>query len=168
MTAALTLARRGDRELVLTRTFDAARQLVFDAWTRPELLRRWFGPHGHRLVKCDVDLRVGGTWVYVLRDPSGMDMRLTGVYQEVLRPQRLVTTHRTECEDQAGEESRLSTNFAEDRGRTTVVTSQVFGTAEVCEAVYRSGMQRGFGEGMDKLASLLASMSDGGHDERDH
>ena len=162
MSGALTLIRRGDRELVLTRIFDAPGALVFDAWTRPELLRRWFGPHGHHLVVCEVDLRVGGAWVYVIRDPSGMDMRLTGTYRELVVAQRLVTTHRTECEDHDDEESVLTTTFVEENGRTTVTTVQAFATADVCDAVYRSGMKRGYGEGMDQLARLLASMNHGG------
>ena len=159
MSDTLTLARQGDLELVLSRTFDAPRALVFDAWTRPELLRRWFGPHGHHLIVCEVDLRVGGGWVYVIRDPSGMDMRLTGTYRELVVPERLQTTHRTECEDHNDEESILSTTFVEENGRTTVTTVQAFATAEVCDAVYRSGMKRGYGEGLDRLASVLASMS---------
>src|SRR5260370_36564073 len=72
-----------DREIVLTRVFDAPRHLVFDAFTKPELLKRWFGPRGWSLALCEVDLRVGGTFRYLLRRPDGNEMGMRGVYREI-------------------------------------------------------------------------------------
>jgi uncharacterized protein YndB with AHSA1/START domain len=74
-----------DREIVLSRVFDAPRNLVFDAFTKPELLKRWFGPRGWQLMVCEVNLKVGGGWRFVLRSPDGRDMGMRGVYRESCR-----------------------------------------------------------------------------------
>src|SRR3989442_1038464 len=96
MTAAesgrLSVAAQSDRELVMTRVFDAPRQLVFDAWTRPELFVRWFGPRGWSVPVCEIDLRPGGSYRYVLRGPGGAEIGLRGAYREVVPPERLVCT----------------------------------------------------------------------------
>ncbi|MDQ3542730.1 MAG: SRPBCC domain-containing protein, partial [Actinomycetota bacterium] len=88
----LRLTTPGDREIVMTREFRAPRHRVYDAYTKPELLRRWFGPHGYSLVVCDIDLRVDGHWRYVVRGPDGSDMTLQGFYQEIVRAELLVST----------------------------------------------------------------------------
>ena len=80
----------GDREIVMTRVFDAPRHLVFDAFTTPDLLKRWFGPRGWSLAVCEVDLKVGGSFRFVLRVPDGTDMGMRGVYREIVRPERSV------------------------------------------------------------------------------
>ena len=87
---ALQVATPTDREIVLTRVFNAPRRLVFDAFTKPELLKRWFGPRGWSLVVCEVDLRVGGTFRFVLRSPDGKEMGIRGVYREIVAPERSV------------------------------------------------------------------------------
>src|SRR5215204_4254236 len=96
MTAgALTVTTPSDREIEVTRAFNAPRSLVFDAYTKPKLVKRWFGgPEGWSLAECDVDLRAGGAWHYLLRGPEGMEMGFGGVYREVVAPERLVTTER--------------------------------------------------------------------------
>src|SRR5712691_7085974 len=87
-TGTLKVTTPTDREILLTRVFDAPRSLVFDALTQPELLKRWFGPRGWSLVVCEVDLRVGGSWRFRLRGPDGREMGMSGVYREIVLPER--------------------------------------------------------------------------------
>src|SRR5947199_8947203 len=93
-TGILTVVARGDREIVLTRVFDAPRRLVFDALTKPELVRRWLlGPPGWSMVVCEIDLKVGGAYRYVWRhDRDGSEFGMRGVYREIVPPERLVNT----------------------------------------------------------------------------
>ena len=89
-TGTMTVTTPTDREIVMTRVFDAARRLVFDAFSKPELLKRWFGPRGRSLVICEVDLKVGGGFRFVLRGPNGMEMGMRGRYLEIVPPERSV------------------------------------------------------------------------------
>src|SRR5207247_4922691 len=91
-TGTLKVTTPTDREIVLTRVFDAPRRLVFDAFTKPEILKRWFGPRGWSLVTCEVDLRVGGGFRFVLRGPDGRDLGMRGIYRELSSPDRSVHT----------------------------------------------------------------------------
>src|SRR5207237_8315257 len=92
---ALKVTAQSDREIVMTRVFDAPRNLVFDAYTKPELLRRWLGIlGGYSMPVCEVDLRVGGTYRFVWRGPDGAEMGVRGVYREVVRPERRVHTEK--------------------------------------------------------------------------
>src|SRR6266581_3251545 len=91
-TSRVKFATPSDREIVLTRVFDAPRARVFEAWARPELLKRWFLPRGWSLVVCEVDLRVGGAWHFVVRGPDGTELETGGVYREVVPPERFVHT----------------------------------------------------------------------------
>ena len=154
----LSIITPTEREIVITRTFDAPRQRVFDAWTKPELLRRWFGPRGHVLVVCEVDLRVGGTWRYVLRGPGGSEMLLHGVFREIVAPVRLVSTeHNVDCDAAEGAETLTTTTFVEHAGRTTMTGQISYPSADIRDAVLRSGMRRGVGEAYDRLAEVLAA-----------
>ncbi len=83
-TGTLKVATRGTREIVITRDFDAPRSRVFDAWTKPEVLRHWFGPRGWSLVVCEVDLKVDGAWRFVVRRANGTEIGMSGVYREIL------------------------------------------------------------------------------------
>src|SRR5258708_21119683 len=91
-TGTLQVTTPTEREVVMTRVFDAPRRLVFDALTKPELFKRWFGPRGWSLAVCEIDLQVGGAWRSVLRGPGGKEMRMRGFYQEIVPPTRLVST----------------------------------------------------------------------------
>jgi uncharacterized protein YndB with AHSA1/START domain len=91
-TGTLKVSLPTEQEVVMTRVFDAPRRLVFEALTKPELLKCWFGPRGWSLVVCEADLKVGGAWRWVLRGPDGRDMGMRGVYQEITPPERLVST----------------------------------------------------------------------------
>src|SRR5262245_31234514 len=142
-TGTLKVATPTDREIVMTRVFDAPRRLVFDAFTRPELLRRWFGPRGWSLVVCEVDLRVGGTFRFVLRGPTGKDMGMRGVYREIVPPERSV--HVESFDDYPGE-SVVTTVLAEQEGKTTLTATVLYPSREVRDIVLQSGMEHGAAE----------------------
>ena len=84
-TGTLQVSTPSPREVVMTRVFDAPRHLVYEAMTRPELLKRWFGPHGWSLVVCEIDFRVGGAWRYVLEGPDGRRMGMGGPWRRLFR-----------------------------------------------------------------------------------
>jgi uncharacterized protein YndB with AHSA1/START domain len=152
-TGTLEVTTPTESEIVLTRVFDAPRSLVFDAFTKPELLKRWFGPRGWSLVVCEVDLRVGGAWRFVLRGPDGRDMGMRGVYREISAPDRSV---HTESFDDFPGESVVTTVLLEDRGQTTLRATVRYPSQEIRDAVIKSGMEHGAAESYDKLAELLA------------
>ena len=141
------------REVVMTRVFDAPRRLVFDALTKPELFKRWFGPRGWSLAVCEIDLKVGGTWRWVLRGPDGRDMGMRGVYQEITPPERLVST---ESFDDYPGESLNTLILSEEDGKTTFTITVRYQSQEIRDAVIKSGMEHGAAECYDKLAELLA------------
>jgi uncharacterized protein YndB with AHSA1/START domain len=153
-TGALKVTTPTDREIVMTRVFDAPRHLVFDAFTKPELLKRWFGPRGWSLVVCEVDLKVGGAFRFVLRSPDGKDMGMRGVYSEIVPPERSV--HMESFDDYPGE-SQVTGVYVEQGGKTTLTATVLYPSQEVRDAVIKSGMEHGAAESYDKLAELLAS-----------
>ena len=153
-TGTLQVATPTDREIVMTRVFDAPRRLVFDAFTKPELLKRWFGPRGWSLVVCEIDFKVGGAFRFVLRGPNGTDMGMRGVYREIAPPERSV--HVESFDDYPGE-SLVTTVLVEQDGKTTLTATVLYLSQEVRDAVIQSGMEHGAAESYDKLAELLAS-----------
>jgi len=155
--ADLTVTTPSDREITMTRVFDAPRSLVFDALTQPELLKRWGGgAPGWSLVVCDVDLRVGGAWRWVTRGPDGSEMGLRGVYQEIVRPERLVTTESFDDPWYPGE-ALDTTVLVEHGGKTRLTTTVLYPSREVRDAVLKTPMARGVAQGYDRLEDLLAS-----------
>jgi uncharacterized protein YndB with AHSA1/START domain len=154
--ATLTVTTSTDRQIVLTRVFDAPRRMVFDAFTKPELLRRWFGARGWNLVVCEVDLRVGGGWRFVSRGPGGVHMGQRGVYREVVPPDRLAYTEVFDDQSYPGE-SLITHDFVEQDGRTTLTSTLLYATREGRDTVLRYPMARGVAESYDRLAELLRS-----------
>ncbi len=119
LTEGAAVKMSGDRAVVLTRTFNAPRRLVFDAHTRPELVRRWLlGPPGWTMPVCEIDLRVGGRIRYVWRGPDGSGMGMSGTYREIVPPRRLVHTEIFD-EDWSGGEMLVTTEFAEKADATS-------------------------------------------------
>lgn len=156
--ATLQLSTPSDREIVMTRDFKAPRALVFDAYTKPELLMRWFhGPEGWSLVVCNVDLRVDGAYRFVWRGPDGNDMGLGGVYREVAAPERLVSTEIFD-EDWTGGETLVTTLFIERGSVTTLTMTVLYASQEARDGAMCSGMEQGVAYGMDRLAELLATL----------
>lgn len=155
-TGTLQVTTPSDREVVMTRVFDASRQMVFDAFTKPELLKRWFGPRGWSLVECEVDLRVGGGFRFVMRGPDGRDMGMRGVYREIAAPDRSV--HVESFDDFPGE-SVVTAVMTENAGKTTLTATVLYESKEIRDAVLKSGMEHGAAESYDKLAEALATES---------
>lgn len=157
-TAALQVTTPTDREIVMTRVFDAPRDLVFDAWTKPELLKRWLGVrNGWIFAVCEVDLVVGGAYRYVWRGPDGNEMGMGGVYREIARPERVVNTEKFDESWYPGE--ALDTLVLVERdGRTTCTTTVRYESKEARDAAVQTGMAKGIEESYEQLDRILASM----------
>jgi uncharacterized protein YndB with AHSA1/START domain len=150
----LSVSMPSDREIEMTRVFDAPRQLVYEAFSKPELLKRWFGPIGWSLVVCEVDHRVGGGFRFVLRGPNGREMGMRGVYRELTPPERSV--HMESFDDYPGE-SQVTSVFSETGGKTTLTVTVQYPSQEVRDLVAKSGMEHGAAESYDRLADMLAA-----------
>ena len=146
-----------DREIAMTRVFDAPRRLVFDAFTRPELLKRWLGVFGGwSLAVCEIDLKVGGAYRYVWHGPDGATMGMRGVYREIVPGERIVSTEKFD-EPWYDGEAVGTVVFVEQGGKTTVTMTVRYASKEVRDAVLESPMEKGVAAGFDTLAGLLAS-----------
>ena len=145
-----------DREVVVTRAFDAPRTLVFDAYTQPELLKRWYGAPGRSLVVCEVDLRVGGAYHFLWRGEGRKDVGMRGVHREVVRPERLVRTERWEDWD-AGEIIETVT-FTERDGQTVLTSTGLYPSRDVRDAVLKAGLESGTRETFGRLADELRKL----------
>jgi uncharacterized protein YndB with AHSA1/START domain len=146
-----------DTEIVLARTFPAPRRLVFDAFTRPELLRQWHGARGWHLVICEIDLRPGGSWRFVSRGPDGVELGHGGVYHEVVAPGRLVQSEVYDGWD-AGE-ALVTVVFDEGDGRTAMTTTMRYPSREARDSMLRTPMRRGAGEAYDRLDDVLHELT---------
>jgi uncharacterized protein YndB with AHSA1/START domain len=156
----LTVTAQGDREIVMTRVFDAPRTLVFDAWTKPELFVRWFGPRGWTVPVCEIDLRPGGAFRYVLRGPDGAEIVMRGVYREVVPPERLVTTEAFDGFSEVGwrpeDETMTTALFTERDGKTTWTATVLYPSKEVRDAAIQLDQAwKGMADALDRLAELL-------------
>jgi uncharacterized protein YndB with AHSA1/START domain len=154
----LQVTTPSEREIAMIRVFNAPRRLVFDAWTKPELLKRWLGVRGGwSLAVCEIDLKVGGTYRYVWRkDSGGTEMGMRGVYREIVRPDRLVSTEVFDDPWYEGEAVDTLV-LVEKGGQTTATTTVVYASREVRDAVLKTPMARGVAESYDKLDEVLAS-----------
>ena len=160
----LSVTAQGDREIVMTRVFDAPRTLVFDAWTKPELFARWFGARGWTVPVCEIDLRPGGAFRYILRGPDGSEVVMRGVYREVVPPERLVTTESFDGFAEVGwrpeDETMTTAVFTEQAGKTTWTATVFYPSKEVRDAALQlSEAWRGTGESLDRLAELLQTLA---------
>jgi uncharacterized protein YndB with AHSA1/START domain len=148
----------GDREIVMTRVFDAPRDLVFDALTKPELVKRWLlGPPGWSMPVCEIDLKVGGAYRYVWRNEDGREMGMGGIYTEIVRPERIV---HTELFDEAWYEGEsLNTWVLSEKkdGNTTLAVTMRYESRQTRDGVLESGMQSGVATSYERLDDILAS-----------
>ncbi|MBA2687311.1 MAG: SRPBCC family protein [Gemmatimonadaceae bacterium] len=147
---------RGEREIQMIRTFSASRDLVFDAFTKPELVRRWLlGPDGWSMPICEMDLRVGGNYRWVWKsDKDGTTMGVGGTYREITRPDRLVNTEKFDDAWYPGE-SINTTEFVEKNGKTTMTSTMLYESREARDGVLKSDMERGVNDSYDRLEDLL-------------
>jgi uncharacterized protein YndB with AHSA1/START domain len=156
-TGTLNVMTPSDREVGTSRVFDAPRQLVFDAFTKPQLIQRWLlGPPGWTMPVCEVDLKVGGSYRYLWRGDDGKQMGVRGVFREIVPLERLVHTQLFD-EDWTGGETLVTIVFSEDGGNTTVTTTVLYASREAQDGALATGMTRGMGASYDRLADILAS-----------
>src|SRR5262245_38286582 len=158
MTNALKITTPTDREILITRSFDAPRKLVYEAMTKPEFIKRWlFLPPGWEMAVCEEDVRVGGKYRWAWNGPDGKPaMSMHGEYREVSPPERLVRTETFEfgCEHQAGQQIATMT-LRESAGRTTVHINVLYPSKEARDGALASGMEQGMSIGYDNLEEML-------------
>jgi len=149
-----TVERKGERDLVITRTFDAPPRIVFEAWTKSELLKRWWVPKAApmSLLSCDVDARVGGKYRFVFAFPNAEPVAFFGTYLEVAPPSRLVWTNE-ESEDGAV----TTLTFEEKDGRTLLVMHERYPSKEALDRSIE-GMEGGLPEQFAQLDELLPTL----------
>jgi len=152
----LRVEPNGEREVVMTRIFDAPRELIFEAWTTPDLLKRWlYGPKDS-LAICEIDLKVGGALRFVWRQPNGRDMGMGGVFREITAPERLVFTENWD-EDWTGGEAIVTITFIERVGKTTMTQTVLYSSGSARDAVLKTRMAEGVTLAYERLAQLLAT-----------
>jgi uncharacterized protein YndB with AHSA1/START domain len=155
----LKVTANGDREIVMTRSFRAPRRLVFDAFTKPELVRRWLlGPDGWTMPVCEIDLRVGGKYRYVWRHEKGHEMGMGGVYREIIVPERIVSTEKFDESWYPGE-AIGTLALTEQAGITTVTQTVLYDTKEARDGVLKSPMESGVSAGYNRLERVLEDIS---------
>jgi uncharacterized protein YndB with AHSA1/START domain len=156
MKNALQITPSGDRDLVMTRVFAAPRRLVYDAHTKPELVRQWLlGPPGWTMPVCEMDVRVGGTYRWEWKsERDGTTMGMGGVYREVVAPERLVATERFDEAWYPGE-ALTTLVLVEQGGRTTLTQTMRYASRAAREAVVKSGMEQGVAASYDRLDDVL-------------
>ena len=142
----LSVTTPTDREIVLTRTFAAGRDLLFEAYTRADLLTQWYGARGWNLVECEIDLREGGSYRFTSRGPGGEEMVQTGTVRVLRRPERLELTELFDDQSYPGE-TLITHEFTEHGGQTTVTTTIQYATPEGRDTVLRYPMARGVSRG---------------------
>ena len=151
-----TLTMPAERELVITHEFNAPRQLVYEALTKPEHVKHWYGPRSLTMVSCEIDLRVGGKWRFVVRDPAGTEHGFSGEYREIVAPERIVST---ECYEPLAEHEYLATLTLEERdGKTFLKNVLSYKSQEDRDGHVASGMEPGMRETYQRLDELLAAM----------
>ncbi len=154
-----TVVTSGEREIVIQRTFDAPRALVFEALTQPKQLKRWLlGPPGWTMTECENDLTAGGTFRHVWQHADGNQMARCGQYREIVPPERIVRTERFEfgCEAQSSEQLATLT-LTEQDGQTHMTITVVFPSREARDGAIASGMEQGIAASYDRLAAMIGN-----------
>ena len=151
-----TVERKSDREVVVTRTFDAPARLVFEAWTKPELFKQWWVPRsmGMTLRSCELDVRTGGKYRLEFGDDPANPMAFFGKYLDVVPNRRIVWTN----EESGADGSVTTVTFEEKNGKTTLVMSELYPTKEALDAA-GTGAQEAMNETFGQLDELLASLA---------
>ena len=157
--AALAVTTPSDREIVISRVFDAPRTLVFDAYTNPEHLPHWMlGPQGWTMPVCEVDLRPGGAWHFGWRHSDGSQMEMRGTYKEVRPPERLVS-----IESWGGDwpETVNTLMFSEENGKTTITCKILYPSQDARDAALKTGMKEGMALSFKRLDERLGALATG-------
>lgn len=153
MTGTVKITTPTDREVTVTREFDSPAAVIFDALTKPEILKRWYGQEGWEMIVCDIDLRVGGKWRFVSRLPGGKEIGQLGVYQEIVPGKRLVNTEN--WEDWEAGECLVTTDLDEQDGKTLLTSTTLFPTMEVRDFILKSGFEGSVRVFYDRLSEVL-------------
>jgi len=158
-TGRLIVTTPTDREIVMTRVFAAPRKLVFDAWTKPELVRRWLlGPPGWTMPVCEIDLRVGGAYRFEWLGQDGTVMGMGGLYREIVIPERIVNTQLFD-QDWTGGETLGTLLLTEQGGKTTLTNKVMYSSREARDAALRTRMAEGVEAGYARLDELLPTIA---------
>lgn len=152
----LTVATPSDLEIVMTREFDAPRDLVFEAHTSCEHMTRWWGPRKYEFASCEIDFRPGGKWRIVHRGPDGYEHTFRGEYREIVPPERIVWTF--EYEGFPGSVSVETLTLEEHDGKTLLTATSVYDTVQERDGMLQSGMEEGAGETMERLDEYLEEL----------
>jgi uncharacterized protein YndB with AHSA1/START domain len=159
-TATVTLPT--DEQILITREFDAPRHLVYEAWTTPELVKRWWSGHRGTMTIAEIDLRIGGMWRYVMVAQRGFEVAFHGEFREIVPNERIVTTEVYEdpdAEPLPEADAPLNTiTFTEVDGRTTLELLVQTTSKQLRDAIIESGMEVGMQEGMDLLEQVAISL----------
>jgi uncharacterized protein YndB with AHSA1/START domain len=157
-TATVTLPT--DEQILITREFDAPKHLVYKAWTTPELVRRWWSADRGEVTVAEIDLRVGGTWRYVMvTTDGGLEVGFHGEYREIVPNERIVSTEAYEGVPDPDENATLNTlTLAEADGRTTLTVLVQAPSKEIRDAIIDSGMEAGMQDAMDLLEQVAVSL----------
>jgi uncharacterized protein YndB with AHSA1/START domain len=154
-----TVTLPSDLEILITREFDAPKRLVYKAWTTPELVRRWWSGHQGEMTTCEMDLRVGGRWRYVMVAEGGFEVAFHGEYREIVPNERIVTTQVYELPGAPEDEGVLNiVTFTETAGRTTLTLLVQATSREERDAILDSGMEVGMQQQLDLLEQLAISL----------
>ena len=154
----LTVTTPSDLEITLTREFDAPRALVFEALSKPEHLRHWWGQAASTLTHCEMDFRPGGKWRFVERDKDGQEWGFRGEVREIVPPERIVQTF--EWEGLPGHISVDTMQLEDLGGRTRITVTSVFDSVEDRDGMLQSGMEQGASESYDRLEAYLRTMAE--------
>jgi uncharacterized protein YndB with AHSA1/START domain len=146
-----------DRELIITRSFDAPARLLFEAWSKPEHLKKWFGPVGYPVTMCEMDFRKGGQWRAAMTGPSGTQQTpFGGEYLEIVPNRKIVFTNGFEL---AGAEKMIMTiTFDEKDGRTLLTICTLFASIAQKATHVGAGMAEGIASGLDQLTDVVAAL----------
>jgi uncharacterized protein YndB with AHSA1/START domain len=154
---AATMTLPSEREIVMERSFNAPRELVFKAYTDPDLIPRWWGPRRYTTTVDKMDVQVGGVWRFVQHDAAGNVYAFNGVYREIVPPERLSYTF--EFEGLPGHIMVETVTFEEHAGQTKVSVTGYFESTEDRDGMLTSGMEAGANESNERLAELLATLA---------
>jgi uncharacterized protein YndB with AHSA1/START domain len=158
-TGKLKVTTPSDLEITMTRVFNAPRNLVFDAWTKPELVKRWLlGPPGWTMPVCEIDLRIGDAYRFEWLGQDGTRMGMGGVYREIVIPERIVNTQLFDV-DWTGGETLGTLLFTEQGGKTTLTNSVLYSSREARDAALRTPMAEGVEAGYARLDEMLPTIA---------
>lgn len=149
---------RSDTHVVITREFDAPRRLVFEASTRPESMRRWYGPRALTVTDCEIDLRPGGSYRWTLRAPDGSEYKFMGEYREIQAPERMVYTERFLLGDTWTNDVLYAVTLVETGGKTLLTILLTYATRADRDGHLGAGMEEGMAESHERLDELLADL----------